>query len=48
MLRQHAAEARLLRAGEIGDKAEGQAGAYRPGRVFGFHSNCNGKPLESF
>lgn len=45
VLKGRAAEARLL-------KEEGQEirlrgpGAGRPRRVFGFHSKCNGKPLE--
>lgn len=38
MLRGHSTEVRLMRGRGIGDKAERQAGACRPGRVFGFHS----------
>lgn len=35
-----AAEARLIR--------RRGTGAWRPERVFAFHSKCNGKPLEGF
>lgn len=42
------AEVRLMRGKGIGNRVERQIEACRPRQVSGFHSKCNGKPLEGF